>query len=460
MRRSSVFTLEPLERHPARVIVCITFVFALAYIAALTLVPRASGRILNGDAVQYYAYLRSLAIDRDLDFSNDYRHLYAPASEEEAAGNVWIASTTPVGRRANQMSIGPALLWAPFFAGTWIVLAVLRVAGVNVPLDGFATPFPLSAGIAGVVYAGIGAWFCYRACRALVPGAPAFWGALVAWLGSPVVYYSLVSPAYSHAPSMMTCAIFCDVWIRTRGDDRTARYVWLGLVAGLAALVRWQDIVILGLPGLELLAAALARRTGPGTLVRAIAVMTAAALVMLLPQMLAWKAIYGSFLVVPQGSGFMRWTNPALLSVLFSLRHGLLTWTPALVLAVVGWWALIRRDGLVGWSIVVVFLITVYVNASVSDWWAGEAFGARRFAGNTVFFALGFAALFAGGFWRVRPVALRWTATLLVVYNLLFLFQYQLFMHGATALAPYPETVRQVFVDRLTLPWRFVRSVM
>jgi hypothetical protein len=334
------------------------------------------------------------------------------------------------------------------------------LVGVDVPLDGFAAPFPLSAGTAGVVYAGVGAWFCYRACRALMPEAPAFWGALVAWLGSPVVYYSLVSPAYSHAPSMMVCAIFCDVWLRTRGDDRPRRYVWLGLLAGLAALVRWQDIVILGLPELELVAALVMRRRSLGAVARAIAIMAAAALVMLLPQMLAWNAIYGSYLVVPQGSGFMRWTSPALLSVLFSLRHGLFSWTPALLLAVAGWWALIRRDPLVGWPIVIVFLVTVYVNASVSDWWAGEAFGARRFAGNTVFLALGFAALFAGEFWRTRAVALRWTATLLVVYNLLFLFQYQLFMHGATALAPYPTTLQQVLFDRLTLPWRVLSSAL
>jgi hypothetical protein len=443
---------------PGRTLATIGLLFALAYVAALTVVPRPRGRIVEGDTIQYYAYLRSMVIDHDLDFTNDYLLLYAPANAEAASRNVWLNSTTPTGRRTNQMSIGPALLWAPFFLITYAAVALARPFGASIPLDGIAAPFPLSAGVAGVVYATLGAWFCYRACRAFVPERPAFWGALAAWLASPAVYYSLVSPAYSHAPSMCAAAIFCDVWLRTRDDDRSRRYVWLGLLAGLAALVRWQDVVMLALPGIELLAAAVQRRRSLVSLVRPLAIVTAAALVMMLPQFVAWQAIYGQPIVMPQGSGFMHWTQPAIGSVLFSLRHGLITWTPALAVALVGFWYLVRRDPVAGWSVLAVFAVSVYVNASVDDWWAGEAFGARRFVSNTVFFALGFACLFARPFWSARPTLLRWSAAALVAYNLLFLLQYQLFMHGAVSLAPYPTTLQQVLFDRLTLPARLIAS--
>ena len=146
------------------------------------------------------------------------------------------------------------------------------------------------------------------------------------------------------------------------------------------------------------------------------------------------------------------------MSVLFSLRHGLFSWTPAVLAAVLGFYGLTRRDALVGWSAVVVMLLAVYINASVNDWWGGEAFGARRFAGYTVFFALGLAALLAGPFWQRHPVVLRWTAVALVTYNVLFLLQYQIFMRGYRDLVPYPTTIRQVLVDRLTLPWHLLAS--
>ena len=454
-RLRALLSLEWVER-PGRTVAAIGLLFAVAYVSALTLVPRPRGRLVEGDTVQYYAYLRSMVIDHDLDFGNDYLLLYAPATPEAAAANVWLAPSTPVGRRPNQMSIGPALLWAPFFLITCAGVALLHLFGAGPPLDGIAAPFPLSAGVAGVTYAALGAWFCFRACRTLVPQRPAVWAALVAWLASPAVYYSVVSPAYSHATSMFTCAAFCDVWLRTRGDDRSRRYLWLGALAGLAALVRWQDVVILALPGADLLAAVFQRRRSVPSLVRPIAITGATVLVMVLPQMLAWQAIYGQPIVMPQGEGFMHWGSPAVVSVLFSLRHGLLTWTPALALALAGFWLLMRRDTVVGWSVLAVFAVTVYVNASVSDWWAGEAFGARRFVSDTVFFAMGFACFFAQEFWVRRPVALRWTAALLIVFNLVFLLQYQLFMHGVTALAAYPTTVQQVLLERVTLPVRLL----
>ncbi|HTK28845.1 MAG TPA: hypothetical protein VL309_04810 [Vicinamibacterales bacterium] len=450
----AVFTLERLERHPGPTFAAIGLVFAAAYLLALTLFPH--GRIVDGDTVQYYAYLRSLAIDHDLDFDNDYRLLYAPAPEGGAGTNIWLTSSTPIGRRPNLMSIGPALLWSPFFFATYAALAVLRVFGLAVPLDGIAAPFPLSAGVAGVAYAAAGAYLCYRACRLIAPGAAAFWAALAAWLATPAVYYSLVSPSYSHAPSMFASALFCWAWLRSRDDERVGRFAVLGLLAGLAALVRWQDVVIAALPAIELLRAVVRRRTTWLAAAGRAAVMAAAIALMLVPQMLAWHAIYGQFVLVPQGGAFMRWGSPAVLPVLGSLKHGLFTWTPAVLVAAAGLVLLARREPFPGGSLLAVLLVAIYVNASVSDWWAGEAFGARRFVSDTVLFAIGFAALFDAAPWRDRPWLVRWTAVALSAYNLLFVLQYELFMRGFRSLAPYPATWREVLVDRLLLPWHLL----
>jgi hypothetical protein len=125
--------------------------------------------------------------------------------------------------------------------------------------------------------------------------------------------------------------------------------------------------------------------------------------------------------------------------------------------AVVGFYPLVRREASVGWATAVVLGLDVYVGASVVDWWAGEAFGARRFVSYTVLFALGLAALFSTACFRERSLLVRWMAVCLIAYNLLFLLQYQLFMRGFRELAPYPTTVRQVLLDRLVLPWHLLR---
>jgi hypothetical protein len=451
-----LITLESLEGSPGRVLAAIGTLFAVAYVSTIALVPRAHGRILNGDSIQYYAYLRSLAIDHDLDFTNDYELLYRPTADGAAGSSVWLTSKTPTGRATNLMSIGPALLWSPFFLLTYGALLLVRPFGIAVPLDGIAAPFPLSAGIAGVAYASLGAYFCYKACRLLVPAAASFWATLVGWLATPALYYSLVSPAYAHAPSLFASALFYYVWLRTRGQSGSLRFVSLGLLAGLAALMRWQDVTILAFPLLELLWDAWRRELPVPRAARNAGLMLGGLAIMILPQLLAWRVIYGRMFVIPQGERFMQWTAPAMIPVLFSLRHGLFSWTPAVLLAVCGFAPLVRRDRFVGWSAVLVFLVTVYVNGAVSDWWAGEAFGARRFIGETVLFTIGLGAIFASPFWQDRRRLLRWTAVALIAYNLLFLLQYEVFMWGYRDLSPYPTTVRQVLIDRVLLPWHLL----
>ena len=356
------------------------------------------------------------------------------------------------------MAIGPALLWAPAFLLVAAAGGTLRLVGLGVPFDGVAMPFLLSAGVAGILYATAGIHLCYDMCRRLYPAVAALWATLAAWLATSAVYYSVVSPTYSHAVSIFAVALFCNTWLRTRGRDGLGRTVALGALAGLAALVRWQDIIVLILPVGEFLHATLRRDRSVSNALGHVGVLGAAAVLMLAPQLVAWQSIYGQPILMPQGEGFMRWTSPAVGLVLFSLKRGLFTWTPAVLLAVIGWRALVRRDRELGWSAVGIGLVALYINAAVSDWWAGEAFGARRFISYTPFLTLGLGGMFAAPFWQKRRVCLRWTALGLIAYNLLFVLQYQLFLRGFNQLAPYPTTPGEVFVERLIVPFRLLRS--
>jgi len=59
----------------------------------------------------------------------------------------------------------------------------------------------------------------------------------------------------------------------------------------------------------------------------------------------------------------------------------LFLWTPVLLLATIGLVrASLARDRL-AIAMLPVFLLQLYLNASIMDWWGGEAFGARRFIG-------------------------------------------------------------------------------
>jgi hypothetical protein len=152
------------------------------------------------------------------------------------------------------------------------------------------------------------------------------------------------------------------------------------------------------------------------------------------PQMVVWTILYGRPLAIPQGPGFMRWTDPALWAVLFSVNHGLFSWTPVIALAVAGLYLLCRRSPVVGTAAIAFLLVSWYVNASVADWWAGEAFGARRFVSCFPVFVLGLAAIFD----RLRRSTAIWISAAFTVHTLLLLVQYQAYMHGLREIVAYP----------------------
>ncbi len=444
------------ERHPGRAIAVVGFVLASAYAGAF-LSGASRGNVIRGDAIQYYAYLRSAVFDRDFDFQNEYEFFYdAPASG--ARPNVWLTERTPAGRPPNMMSVGPALLWSPIYIVAASLLSLASSLGLGPPPDGFSTGLQLTAGLSGVFYATAGAWLSFLTAQRLFGPPVALWATLVAWLAGPAVYYSVISPTYSHATSLFAVALFVFVWLRSEGRYDNRRAALVGLVAGLAILVRWQDAIVLLLPAWELAWARATGRTTTSRVATFVGSMAVGAIVAVTPQLIAWHAVYGTALLMPQGGGFMRWGDPAILQVLFSTRHGLFLWTPAMLLAVIGLWRLRHRNRMVAGGALLLLVAAVYVNAAVSDWWAGEAFGARRFISYTPLFALGLAALAPSVESAASRVAVRVAAVGLVIYNVLFLLQYQLFMRGHTDLVPYPETVKEILFDRLLLPGRLLAA--
>jgi hypothetical protein len=112
---------------------------------------------------------------------------------------------------------------------------------------------------------------------------------------------------------------------------------------------------------------------------------------MLVPQLLAWRFLFGSFLTVPQGGGFMDWSSPHLLDTLVSANHGLFNWTPLMLPAALGLLIGLRRDLAFHAGALAVCLATAWVNGGVRDWAASDAFGARRFCLIVPLLAVGLA---------------------------------------------------------------------
>ncbi len=461
------------ERHPVRTIAAVGLIFALAYSAAIVLLPKRDGRLVVGDAVYYYVYLRSAVFDGDLQFRNEFVRLYGLKGGEK--GTEWVYEPTATGHVRNMMSIGPPIVWAPLFLVVTAAVAVARALGSSYPLDGYGPLFQASAGYSGILAATVGAWLTWRLCRRFFDARVAIWSTLAVWLGSHAVYYSAISPTYSHSTSMLAVSLFFYAWATTLERQTPLRYALVGALGGFATLVRWQDAVFLivpavdavqhawagasssaGSPGLarqareQAIARTSARLAGWRSGIVNLVACVAAAVAVFSPQFWVWMTLYGEPLAMPQGSDWMQWARPRFLLVLFSDWHGLFTWTPILALSVVGLVPLWRRQRQLAVGMIAALIVSWYANAAVIEWWAGEAYGSRRFVSCFPVFVLGLAALV--DWWKPRLGRLAALSAVFVCLNGLLVLQYQIFMHGWRVLAPYPRGFYGLVVARFVVP--------
>lgn len=449
--------LDGLVERPLSLFAGIFVIFILVYGASIFLLPHRYGRLIVGDGIYYYVYLRSIVIDRDVDFTNDYT-LYQQFNNEdpEKKRQMLELRKTPSGKPSNYFSVGPAVLWAPVYIPTHAFALAL-----GLPHDGFSYLYEAPILFLSIGYGFAGFLLLYRVLSDLFSRLGAFTAIFGMWMATNVVYYMGVSPSASHVLSLFSVSLFVYLWWRTRGKRTRRGWFVLGLSAGLMTLVRWQDLLITLLPLIEMVGEASGSVKGKsfGSIalakVREGLIFVAGLLVAFSPQMLAWQILYGAPLTAPQGATFFYPLRPEIWNVLFGLKRGLFTWTPLILLAAAGFIPLYRRDRVLGAAAIAIFLAEMYVNSIVYDWWGGEAFGARRFISLVPFFALGLAAFVDGISARVSRRALFAGLGAFTAWNLLFILQYDLWLHGIGHISAEP-TIGEITVDKFLVPFQLL----
>jgi hypothetical protein len=358
------------------------------------------GRRITGDALYYYVYTRSMIRDGDVDFANEYQH-YGLLTRGD------FSEPTDTGHRRSIYSVGPGLLWTPFFIAADGVAGVMKTAGLEVDTSGYG-PLHLNAVALGSFAYGVLALFVIHALLRREFGDRLAAGAvLLLWWASFFEWYLTEQPLTSHPTSALLVALF--FLLRQKGALQTTLGSFgVGLVLGVGMSVRWQNGVYLLLPAADLVIGAM-RREPVVDLARRGGLMAAGVLMGIVPQMLAWKAIYGEYLLryPPHGADFLRLDRPFLLNTLFSSRHGLLSWTPVFWCCFLGLIPLTRRNPRRFAILLIPVAVMTYVNACSGDWWSGGAFSNRRFDSLLPVFALGLAAFLqsASGFLKRHPAA-------------------------------------------------------
>jgi hypothetical protein len=406
--KTSLLATPPHVAHPAAPSSPRFFERGLLVLIALYLLtlPLVTHDLRAADEIEYFAYLRSAAFDRDLDFLNEYSYFYnrfpakyscvPPPGQTDCKSfkSTFIDTVTATGKRPNFGPIGTAVLWSPFYLGGHLVAVVMRALGSDVALDGYSKPYIRAITLGSAIYALLGLLLAYRLCRTLVSERAAFWGTLAIWLGTPVIFYSHLAPGYSHAASLFAVSLFLFLWMRWRDTLTIPRAIAIGVVGGLIAMIREQDALFLMVPALYAglgLIPLLRRADWRGILRSIVTVGTLglAAIVTFIPQLLTYQVLNGEPRPNTDVSDKMNLVPPHFWDVMLDPAHALPYWSPIVVLAVVGLALLTWRDPRLGLALLVGFVVTWYINGAINTWTTAGSFGARRFLNCTPIFVVG-----------------------------------------------------------------------
>jgi hypothetical protein len=352
---------------------------------------------IESDGVGYFSYLHTLYMDRDLDFTNEYEDLDAYRHGVWAYSDPQskIPKTSAAGTVPNLFAIGPSLLWYPFYG-----LTDLFFRPDHPRRTGYETPYLQSVYWAVLFYGFAGTLLLYLGLARFFSRTASLAAVLSVLLLSPLYFYLKNLVFYSHVYSFFAVSLFVYFFAKYHGSRLVGHWAVFGLLAGFAALMRWQNAAIVAIPAVTaVIGFGRAAKDGRAflRLLAKLAALSAGFVFALAPQLLAFQILYGKVCVIPQGDTFLRMWPHWLWQVLFSPFHGLFHWHPLLVFGLLGFFLRPQGKPSAGaalYSGATGFALQAYINGSISQYHGGGSFGGRRFCDSLAFLAFGFANFF------------------------------------------------------------------
>ncbi len=287
---------------------------------------------LSWDAAGYYWYRPSIFIYKDL---REQRFDDSLSKHYGLSGGA--PATHPYGHgRVLQYSAGMAVLYAPFF-----FTAHALAKPLSFPADGFSRPYQFSIALGGVLVAMLGLCLYRRFLLRYYTDGVVACTLLVLGVGTNYLDYASTDGALSHSWLFTLYVILLLATRRFYEMPSVRRALPIGLLIGLAGLVRPTDIIAVLIPllwGIERvsLPAIRERLQFFKRLRAALSVAVFLTMAVLSIQPVYWKYATGYWLVYSYGDQGFTFLPPHIWEYTFSARSGWLTYTPMMALAVVG----------------------------------------------------------------------------------------------------------------------------
>ena len=332
-----------------------------------------AGQAVYGDGIDYWSYLHTWYFDKNTDFTNEYKHLYRPefnnAHPEAFSSVIQKTKITEKGFTDNIHPPGTSIFMFPFYVLAHFINSLLNMWGLGWLNNGYSDIYQVTVGLGIVFYMTLATYLTKRLVRKLTGNENISWlSALAILTASPLLYYGGYDVINSHFASYLITVTF---WLMFFTADLNKRkwQIILGLIVGLATLVRVQDI-LLAVPLIWRLRDKPYAILGSGLV----------GFLVIMPQMWDWYRLYGT----PWPQTYVTaGIYPDFLGSIFNPLTGLVR-TPIVILALsVMFW--IRKPWM---NYFLSFLIPTYILISLQGGWSASAYGGRMYISNLPFVAV------------------------------------------------------------------------
>ena len=228
-----------------------SYLKVLGIIFAITL--PLSNPWVRGDGVNYYAYVRSLLVEHDLNFESDWRQanlsfrIYSVNPQGQIAPEFY----TSTGHVENEYAVGASILWAPFLVPVHAGMLVLQRLGFNVNGGRLFQTLSCDHGVGDGPVRFCGALSFLPIGQFLRAGAmefPGHAGHVVCQLSARLhVFHSFL-----FARALGVCGRTLPLVLEPDSPPRSViQWIILGLLSGLLLDIYYLNIAILLVPLLE-----------------------------------------------------------------------------------------------------------------------------------------------------------------------------------------------------------------
>ncbi len=377
-------------------------------------------RVIEWDAISYYAYLPATFIYNDLSLSftdgYDGPHKF-----------VFWPENGPDGKYLIKTTMGLSVMWMPFFIAGHITALI-----TGADAGGYSEPYKFFLLVSALFYLLTGLIYLRRILLTHYSDTVASLVLAGFAIGTNLYWYALFQGTMSHVYSFALISVFVWYsmqWHGERSTEQGAGSAWprawngvrLGLLLGLISLIRPTNLIIIifflfyGVVSAKDLRNRIRELAADYRYIILILLMV---ILVWVPQMIYWKEMTGHWLYFSYGSDErFFFGDPAIIKGLFSYRKGLFIYTPLLLFAFAGIISLWLKRSPHALPVTVFVPLNIYIILSWWCWWYGGGFGQRAFIDSYALMAVSAAALLSGAFSSGR----RWLRNGIITMYLLLM---------------------------------------